>query len=51
MWVIIVGIFIAGIVIGILFFFTHFYHEKDLGKNILRIVKNLLIKSSRNVLS
>lgn len=32
MWVIIVCAFVAGIVIGILLFFTHFYHKKDLGK-------------------
>lgn len=32
MWAIIVCAFVAGIVIGILIFFTHFYHNKDLGK-------------------
>lgn len=32
MWTIIVCAFVVGIVIGILIFFTHFYHNKDLGK-------------------
>lgn len=32
MWVVVVGAFVTGIVIGILLFFTHFYHKKDLGK-------------------
>lgn len=32
MWVIVVGAFVTGFVIGIILFFTHFYHKKDLGK-------------------
>lgn len=44
MWTIVVSVFVTLVVIGILLFFTHFYHNKDVGKNFLRIVKNLLIK-------
>lgn len=32
MWVIVVCVFVVEIVIGILLFFTHFYHKKELGK-------------------
>lgn len=32
MWVAIVSVFITIIVISVLLFFTHFYHNKDLGK-------------------
>lgn len=33
MWTIVVSVFVTLVVIGILLFFTHFYHNKDVGKN------------------
>ena len=32
MWTIVVSVFVTLVVIGILLFFTHFYHNKDVGK-------------------
>lgn len=32
MWTIVVSVFVTIVVIGILLFFTHFYHNKDVGK-------------------